>query len=303
MVAHQVDNSGTCTTCQGEANEAEILQCFDCKTFYHGLCNTLVPFCSKTFLASFKKVKSSNFIFVCDSCITKRENQEASNIKDQIAALAVTVNTLASEFKSFKSEKMAQSDAQLAATGSNFGIPPWSNQSRVQKMKASLCIKSNGVPVDMNKVQEIAASNSIQVSKTVVKDNGDVFVDLQTEENREKLTPLLEDETFAGNEVVMIKSKLPTISIRSVSNFTSKEDFIEKVKRQNPHISERIDNGSEFSIVYYKKPNNAENENEGTNNYYQVVARVSEDIRKVIKMNNDKIYMDLVAHHVFDNSI
>ena len=110
MVAHQVDNSGTCSTCQNDTNEAEVLQCYDCKTFFHGVCNNQGPFCNKTFLASFKKVKNGNFIFVCDICITKRENQESSNIKDQIKALADTVDTLTSEFKSFKSVKTAQAD-------------------------------------------------------------------------------------------------------------------------------------------------------------------------------------------------
>ena len=99
--------------------------------------------------------------------------------------------------------------------------------------------KQKGVPVDMNKVKEIAANNSIQVSKAVVKENGDVYVNLPTEENREKLVPLLGDATFAGNEVVTVKSKLPAISINNVSDFTSKED-IEKVKRQNPHFKERM---------------------------------------------------------------
>ena len=76
-------------------------------------------------------------------------------------------------------------------------------------MKASLCSKINRVPVNIEKVQEIVAANSIQVSKTVAKDNGDVYVDLPSKENREKLTPLLNDDTFARNEVVDIKSKFP----------------------------------------------------------------------------------------------
>ena len=197
MVVYQVSSSGTCTTCQVETYEAEVLQCYDCKTFYHGVCNNQAPFCNKTFLSSFKKVKSSNFIFVCDICIPKRENQEASSLNDQIAALTATVSTRAHKFKQFKEEKLEVATVTINKTEA----PPWSNSLRVQKIKSSLCIKSNGIPVNMNKVQEIAANNNIQVSKTVVKDNGDVYVDLPTEENREKLTPLLEDDAFTGNQV------------------------------------------------------------------------------------------------------
>ena len=166
-------------------------------------------------------------------------------------------------------------------------------------MKASLCIKSNGTPVDMSKVHEAAISKGIQVSKTVRKDNGDVYVDLPSNENMEKLVPLLEElPNNNEHEVVKIKSKLPAISILSVTEFPSKDELIEKIKKQNPLIKEKMDNGSEFSIVFYKNPK-TENVN-NDRNYYQVVARVSEDIRHTIKKSNNKIYMDLVAHRVVD---
>ena len=103
-------------------------------------------------------------------------------------------------------------------------------------MKSSLCIKSNGNEVNLAKVQELAANHSIQVSKTTVKENGDVYVDLPSRENREKLAPLLNDNEFAENSVVELKSKLPTISILDVKEFTSKEVFLEKIKKQNPKI-------------------------------------------------------------------
>ena len=180
MVLHQVNSSGICSTCNVEANEPEVLQCYDCKSFYHGVCGDQVPYGSKTFLSLFKKLKVGNIIFVCDICITKRENHEASSINDQIAALTMTVNTLANEFKSFKAEKEIPLALNNAAVNQDKNVKPWSNLEGVQNMKSSLCIKSNGVPVNMGKVQELAANNSIQESKTVVKENGDVYVDLLT---------------------------------------------------------------------------------------------------------------------------
>ena len=65
----------------------------------------------------------------------------------------------------------------------------------------------------MEKIQEISSSNSVQVSKTNLAENGNVYVDLPSKENLEKLTPLLNGNTFVQSEVVDIKSKLPTISI------------------------------------------------------------------------------------------
>ena len=174
----------------------------------------------------------------------------------------------------------------------------WNNQKRTNSIKSSLCIKSKGKPVDIKKIQEIACKNSIQVSKADVKANGDVYVDMPSNENREKLLPLLDEDTFAVNEIVKLRSKQPTISILSVESFLSKEDFIGRVKRQNPEIKELIDQGSKFEIVFVKEPR--ESKSHSKNEYYLVVARVSEDIRKVMKMTGDRVYIDLVAHRVID---
>ena len=269
MAPHQVNSSGVCSSCNQETDESEVIKCYDCQEFFHGVCESQTPFGSKTFLASFKKVKSDNIVMICDICKTKRENNEASCLKDQVSELAATVNalvnkfevfncipelaetvkSLSQDFETFKEKK--EEETIVATQRANVPTLPWSNPTRVQKMKSSLCIKSNGIPVNKGKLQEIATNNNIQVSKTVEKD-GDLYVNLPTEENREKLSALLNDEAFNGNEVVKLKSKLPTITILNVKEFVSKEDFVEKVKRQNPRIKEHIDKGSEFTIVFSK---------------------------------------------------
>ena len=121
-------------------------------------------------------------------------------------------------------------------------------------------------------------------------------MDMPTKESREKLVPLLTDVTNNGN-VVELKARLPTISILDVTEFSSKEDFVEKIKQQNPRLKEKIDQGSEFSVVFSRKPNEAWPENK---KFHQVVVRVSDDIRQIVKQSNNKIYMGLHAHRVVD---
>ena len=237
----------------------------------------------------FKELRNCNFTFVCDPCLTRRENNQASCLKEQISDLASTVQTLANDFKSFKEEKVVQS----ASTNPT----PWSDTKRVNKIRSSLCIKSNGGAVNIDKVQELATNNNIQVMKTTTKDNGDLFVDLPSEDNRERLTTLLNDEAFNENQVVNIKSKMPTISILDVKEYSTKEDFIEKVKKQNPVIKQKIEEDSEFSVIFCAKPRNKDNGNNGS---FQVVVRVSDDIRKAIKRENDRIYLDLTTKRVVD---
>ena len=57
-----------------------------------------------------------------------------------------------------------------------------------------------------------------------------------------------------------------------------------------------MDAGSTFSVVYCKSPPSEG----GEKKFHQVVLRVSEDIRKVIKSNNNKLFADLTAYRVVD---
>ena len=104
MVAHTLDGSGICRTCQIETIGVDLLKCYDCQKYFHGICNNEAIYCSKTFLNTYHKQRD-NFIFVCDECLTKKEQNQASELKDQITELADTVKTLAQEFKLFKDGK------------------------------------------------------------------------------------------------------------------------------------------------------------------------------------------------------
>ena len=159
----------------------------------------------------------------------------------------------------------------------------------------SLVIKANGKSVDFDKFKEIALSNNIQVKKSVVNANGDVFVNLPNAETKNKLEKLLSGDAFAQNSVVTVKSNLPSISILDVVDFESKEDFIEKIKSRNPKINELIEKGSEFSIIFSKGP-----KEDTKYNTHQVVARVSEDIRDAIRLANNRIYIELTSHRIVD---
>ena len=184
---------------------------------------------------------------------------------------------------------------------------PWNDEDRMKAMKSkmkkfTLCIKSkDGVIVDSEKVKNIITTNGIKVNKASVnKKNNDLYVEFPTNEQREKLIPLLSEDTgIPENEVVSVKEKYPTISIRGVDNYTTEEELITRIKSQNEGIKERLDNGSHFSIVFSKehdvKTRNGEELKE-----YQVVARVSEDIRAVIKASGDKIFLGFNSHRVVD---
>ena len=67
------------------------------------------------------------------------------------------------------------------------------------------------------------------------------------------------------------------------------------MKRQNPLLEDKLGQETDFSIVYCRKPK------EGNDNGdHQVVARVSEEVRKLIKSCDNKVFIDLVALRVVD---
>ena len=133
--------------------------------------------------------------------------------------------------------------------------------------------------------------------------NGDVYVDLPSNEQREKLVPLLNNEV-QGNTIVNVKSKCPIITIRNVSDYVDEADFIERVKSQNVQLAEKIDEGSEFSVVFSKehnlKPGFKRNVDADNDVVYQVVVRVSDEIRHLIKSSGDRIFIGFSSYRVFD---
>ena len=94
-----------------------MLKCYDCNSTYHAICGEVTPFGNKTFVGIFKKLKVDNYLFACDICLTKREDNEASTLKDQFEALTAKVDTLVSKFQGIKSEKTQFGLSDLSENG------------------------------------------------------------------------------------------------------------------------------------------------------------------------------------------
>ena len=316
MAAFTVSSSGDCSKCKKKVNEETILKCHECKTIFHAFCGDEKPWTNnKAFVANFNKQKARNFIFMCDVCLTKKENSEASTLQDQIESLTATVSTLVQEFKKFKANPELRAQPATATPQTVEGEPAakqmaWTDAVRTKEVvqtkdKVTVCIKSGGSKVDMSKVKAVVTENGIQISKSSVNHkNGDVYVELPSGEERDKLVPLLTNTAIPGNTVVNVKSKCPVITIRNVLNFESEENFIEKVKTQNRLIGEKFAEGAEFSIVFSKehemRPGFGRDLEGENNTVHQIVARVSEGIREAIKAAGDKIFVGLSSHRVFD---
>ena len=322
---HQLDNNGTCGTCQTVAKEVDVVECYNCRSKFHAdECNKSRPFCTnRQFLDThirMQKSNTSNFQFICTHCLTRREHNEASSMTQQIAALVEGLANLTKEVQSLKQGRTggdATGVVNIEYGSGNTPAPPppqapaqpsaWENTTRTNEMKKTmkkftLCIKSNeGSQVDAEKIKNIVTANGIKVSKASVnKKNNDMYVDLPSEEQRQKLIPLLSEEVIPNNKIVNVKQKCPTISIRGVENFISEEELIARINDQNTEIKEKLENGSQFSVVYTKEQRQNDTDEDGETKEFQVVARVSDDIRSIIKANGDKIFLGFKSLRVVD---
>ena len=139
---YEVEEDGNCSICQESVNDADTLKCWMCNVHFHALCSTKATFCNRSFLGSFKKVKSKNFPFVCDSCVTKHECKEASQVTDQIRELSKVVGNLVTEVQLLKAEpvkKTGHQDGEVAATENKSSVKTvWQNNEKLQLVKSSL---------------------------------------------------------------------------------------------------------------------------------------------------------------------
>ena len=156
----------------------------------------------------------------------------ATELAEVVKALA-KLKTEVEELKNAQKTTQPSQPTIVAASENN----TWNDEERkiTGKEKVTLCMKRSAETVDMSKVKTVITNNDIQVTKTSIsKKSGDVYIDLLSNENREKLVPLLrEAATILDDQIVNNKQKCPIVSIRNVQDYVYQAEFIDSIKKQN----------------------------------------------------------------------
>ena len=324
MIPFELNETGVCSTCNKKISE-EKLKCSKCDKFYHATCST-DPICNKTFLKNFitNSANKPNFTWQCDHCQTQSEIDKVALLSQEISSLKEAVAKVAEE-NSINKLKTQMSDefalltecctsgikAQMLEVRSHFqqelktlkdevnayptlGSVYGDRGTAANVVKSSILLKADtdGNPVDQEKLKKVVIDNGIQIDRVVVSSSGDTFVNFPSENQRAKLAPLLQTNNIT-NDVVTLKSKLPSISLLHVTEEMSKEQIKDVLCSQNESIATLVENGQELSVVFTKPPTQ-----QHTN--YQVVLRVSPDIRKAIKSCNNKVHLGVNVCKVVD---
>ena len=317
----QLDIQGKCETCLQTAKESEILCCDTCQFFYHAFCDSVEGnsdgIAKKTHLGLHKQASTKkNFIWKCDRCLTISEQNAASSVRDMISTLVDRIDQFETqlpqkikEIVQDEFQRLNQSQAPdidklcdslvTKMSNSNPVKPisintPWSNDKRVEDMKSSMLIKADkdGKPVDPGKVRKTIMDNGVPVNKVVVTSSGDTFINCPNQQSRDKLHPLLHSE---NNNVVLLKSKLPTISLFGVTDDLSKEEIKQGIINQNEAIGKLVtEQHEELEVIYTRAPPQGKS-------YYQVTLRVSPLIRKAIANLGNKLFLSSKSCNVEDS--
>ena len=229
-------------------------------------------------------------------------NKSAANLEEIKLSISEEITTkISSEFDKIKTSiateiaslKTSEQTPSLDNTPTTSTV--WDNRDKVKELRTSLLIKRNeasGTSVDVDKLEKTAIDNGIPVNSVHVTDSGDIFVNLPDKASRDKLQPLLRD-TDPTNEIVTLKSKLPTIALLGVIREYTKTDITNMILKQNKVIRVLAEEGSHISVLYTKAPADDKP-------YHQVVLRVSPDIRRAISNHDDFVHMGKLVHKVVD---
>ena len=310
----KVDNTSTCTTCNQKVNNTQCLKCVECDGVYHAVCTSAADkeaqICNISFLKAFltPSVKC-NFTWVCDHCKTQAESDKVATLRQvmnemskshaaQITTLTESIETLSDRVNSialnFKPD-------ETKPTVSNNTV--WDERERIRNIKSALVVKPDveGNKVNLNTVKKIVSNAGIPVDSVIESSNGETFVNLPDAESRDRVSQLLE-EKHAANPVVKLHSKLPSVAIMGITakhmlndanEEMTPEDIEESIHNQNKSIAEKIDQGSELKVVFVRKPPRGKK-------FYNVVVRVSPDIRDLIKRNRNKLHIGVSVHKIVD---
>lgn len=315
----KLDPKGICETCIKKALDSEIIRCHACQFYFHAICDSDEgngdDFIAKKTHLGLHKMPSTkkNFMWKCNKCLTVDEANQAATVKDMVSSLLERFNLLESNLESRLKEEIntqvkqeferltaSQSEEFVKLSASISTIVPdpakastvWNNPAKVEDIKASLMVRpdKDGKPVDREKVKKIILENGVPVNKVVVSSSGDTFINLPNNKSRDKLRPLLESE----NEVVLLKKKLPQVSLLGVTDNLTKDDIKLGICSQNEVIGNLVKDGHELTVIYTRAP-------PAGKYFHHVTIRVSSDIRAAIKAGGNKIFLCQKVCTVVDN--
>ena len=306
-------DDGACKSC-GSNDTSETLPCLFCRKYFH-LTNcgdhedtySLMPTTFVTIEKVVKKVgkfgrRPGNFRFVCKTCLTKYEVDQASTTNQTVQKLDNKVTNLSKEIGEIKSLLRGQLDAtsgsqpptQQLTPQQSVGNNVWSNEAAVNRIKSRLVVDKN-VSLDDPGLQNSVFKSGLQVHRKYSCDKtGNTVIECNSQKSRDELKKIFIETGVTADKLAEPKPRYPTISIVGIDSEMDKTILLDKIMDQNTRVATLCsDLDSVFDITAVKPLKN----NPGV---YQAFVRVSDSVRNAIKSQGDRLYFGWGTVRVYD---
>lgn len=302
--------SGICNTCDDADAESASVVCFMCKNRYHAVCrnadadrkgNKIIA--NRTFFVQYNaminsdvyKSRPGNFPFVCDCCMTGFEQKNAATKENKVDSIEKRVTDLAqgmSEMKSLLNKIVADKSHRQNETVS------MSYAKAISAPKRAVLVVEKDATTNTeeakSRMEKLIIDNSIHVDKSYLNKKGATVFVCPTEKDRESLDKKLTE--IRGIKTHQPPERVPTISVANLPKQYTETEFSELVLQAHPNIKRlTTSSGNEtFSVLKVKKQLKDSTK-------YQATIRVSNNVRKIIEQQGDRLYIEAFSCKVFDH--
>jgi hypothetical protein len=257
--------SDFCTKCKREVEEKPLCCDGGCKGVYHLSCANLSR-------STFKIISETvNVQWLCNECIQK--NEMVSKINDNVQNLFVIVNKYEEKFERQESlikSLSAKIDGMITVqSNNNNDIKKTLLKQNAEKNNisfADVLKKQNIEPVVVIKPKDVRQKS--EETKKIVKEKidpmqvlvnsvkavakGCVVIKCQDKNNIEECKKAIETKMGGDYEVTIPKQKNPSVKIVGLSEVTTKEKLVERIKAQNTFL----DINATIDIIEFKEKRN-----------------------------------------------
>ena len=304
-----IDNDGICTTCKDASAEETSLTCLFCKNQFHAVCKDADKdrtksdiICNRSFYNSFIGVKTGKinsqrfgtFTFVCDECMTQFEQKKKATTESKVDVIDKRVDNLSKSVDSMK--ELLMKAINLKTHDEPCRPKPLFSEMVEKPRNRSVVIMSSKVAenkdTDIKHVDKIIQENAIHADKRYLNKNGDIVVVCPTTTDRENLV------NKVSQELPEIKThkppdRLPTISIANLTEKFNEDTLQDLILQAQPDIKNLKSQGETISVLKVKPQ--VKNSDK-----CQATIRVSNNIRRIIERQGDRLYIGSNSFKVYD---
>ena len=317
---YELNNDGSCSSCDEVAIESEFVGCALCKKKFHVVCKVVGTddkWATKSMMLTYKSPSTKkNFKFFCNCCETTMETNMADVDCQRIRRMERNMDAINNELREIKelvkavaATKSTEPELAIVDGDSSTGTERsptniWQDTEKLATVKAkpaeSILVINNSSDSEKEKTNTELVENTIiegriPIKKSFKSKNGNLVVVCESAESRNTLMNQV-SAVNNGIEMRMPNENRPVVSIVGLSKSYEKEEVVEILQKQNYFLGQFSENNEiqDHIKVFAVKPL------KGKPHIFQAFARVSKLVRQGFKTYNDKVTIGLNTCKIYD---